>query len=50
MHFSQGVTPGHDTEGACPALDAGWIPVFRKDHAQSKTWSAMAIQLNPIAL
>jgi hypothetical protein len=26
------------------------MPVFRKDHAQSKTWSAMAIQSNPIAL
>jgi RNA polymerase sigma factor (sigma-70 family) len=26
----------HDPENACPALDAGWTPVFRKDHAQSK--------------
>src|SRR5437763_9979661 len=21
---------------ACPALDAGWVPVFRNDHAQTK--------------
>jgi hypothetical protein len=27
-----------------------WIADFRKDHAQSKTWSAMVIQPNPIAL
>jgi hypothetical protein len=26
----------HDPEKACPALDAGWVPVFRKDHAQTK--------------
>jgi len=26
----------HDPEKACPALDAGWAPVFRKDHAQTK--------------
>jgi hypothetical protein len=26
--------PEHDPEKACPALVAGWIPVFRKDHAQ----------------
>jgi len=25
----------HDPEKACPALDAGWTPVFRKDHAQT---------------
>jgi hypothetical protein len=25
------------------------VAVFRKDHAQSKTWSAMAIQPDPIA-
>jgi hypothetical protein len=24
----------HDPEKACPALDAEWAPVFRKDHAQ----------------
>jgi hypothetical protein len=24
----------HDPEKACPALDAGWVPVFRKDHAK----------------
>src|SRR5271166_1378792 len=23
----------HDPEKACPALDAGWLPVFGKDHA-----------------
>jgi len=23
----------HDPEKACPALDAGWRPVFGKDHA-----------------
>ena len=27
----------HDPEKACPALDAGWTPVFRLDHAQTKT-------------
>jgi hypothetical protein len=26
----------HDLEKACPALDAGWKPVFREDHAQIK--------------
>jgi hypothetical protein len=26
------------------------VAVFRKDHAQPKTWRAMAIQPNPIAL
>jgi RNA polymerase sigma factor (sigma-70 family) len=26
----------HDPENACPALDAGWTPVFRKDQVQSK--------------
>src|SRR5215471_3802948 len=25
----------HDPEKARPALDAGWKPVFRKDHAQT---------------
>jgi hemoglobin len=24
----------HDPEKACPGLDPGWTPVFRKDHAQ----------------
>jgi hypothetical protein len=23
----------HDPEKACPALDAGWKPVFGEDHA-----------------
>jgi hypothetical protein len=27
----------HDPETACPALDAGWQPVFRKHHAQAKS-------------
>src|SRR5205807_85414 len=27
----------HDPEKACPALDAGWVPVFGKDHAQTTT-------------
>jgi hypothetical protein len=27
-----------------------WIPVFRKDHAQTKRWSAMLIQPKRIAL
>jgi hypothetical protein len=31
-----GKSPEHDPEKACPALDAGWAPVFRKDHAQTK--------------
>jgi hypothetical protein len=26
----------HDPEKACPGLDPGWIPVFRKDHAPPK--------------
>jgi hypothetical protein len=26
------------------------VAVFRKDHAQLETWSAMAIRLDPIAL
>ena len=26
----------HDPEKACPALDPGWKPVFRKDHAPPK--------------
>ena len=28
---------GHDPEKACPGLDPGWQPVFRKDHAPAKT-------------
>jgi hypothetical protein len=31
----------HDPEKARPALDAGCEAVFRKNHAQSKTQSAM---------
>jgi hypothetical protein len=27
----------HDPEKACPGLDPGWNPVFRKDHAQTKS-------------
>jgi hypothetical protein len=27
-----------------------WVPVFRKDHAPSKIYSAMTIQLKTIAL
>jgi hypothetical protein len=26
----------HDPDKACPALDAGWEPVFGKDHAQEE--------------
>jgi hypothetical protein len=26
----------HDPEKACPGLDPGWKPVFRKDHAPPK--------------
>jgi hypothetical protein len=33
----------HDPEKACPALDAGWIPVFRKDHAQTKGKAKAAV-------
>jgi hypothetical protein len=32
----------HDPEKACPALDAGWIPVFGKDHAPTLGFSADA--------
>ena len=28
---------GHDPEKACPGRDPGWKPVFRKDHAPTKT-------------
>src|SRR5262249_48936121 len=31
-----GSTPEHDPEKAWPALDAGWLPGFRKDHAPPK--------------
>jgi hypothetical protein len=27
----------HDAEKACPALDAGWVPVFGKHHAPTRT-------------
>jgi hypothetical protein len=27
----------HDPEKACPALDAGWKPVFGKDHAPRRS-------------
>jgi hypothetical protein len=27
------IVDAHDPEKACPALDAGWEPVFGKDHA-----------------
>ena len=27
----------HDPEKACPGLDPGWVPVFRRDHAQTKS-------------
>jgi predicted ATPase len=27
----------HDPEKTCPGLDPGWIPVFGKDHAPSKS-------------
>jgi hypothetical protein len=40
----------HDPEKARPGLDPGRIPVFRKDHAPPKIWSAMTIQLKAIAL
>jgi hypothetical protein len=30
------VSPEHDPEKACPGLDPGWKPVFRKDHAPQK--------------
>src|SRR5580704_14414966 len=34
-----------DPETACPVLDAGWKPVFRKDHAQTK--NEIMIRFNP---
>jgi len=40
----------HDPEKACPALDAGWEPVFGKDHAQTKSWSGMMIRRKIIPL
>jgi 23S rRNA (pseudouridine1915-N3)-methyltransferase len=30
------LTSAHVPEKACPALDAGWLPVFRKEHAQTR--------------
>ena len=33
----------HDPEKACPGLDPGWIPVFGKDHAPTRSWSGMTI-------
>src|SRR4029077_18543938 len=33
----------HDPEKSCPALDAGWEPVFGKDHAQEKTLRAKTL-------
>src|ERR1700746_858158 len=30
----------HDPEKACPALDAGWVPVFGKDHAPASEYSS----------
>src|SRR5262245_3703880 len=27
----------HASENACPRLDPGWEPVFRKDHAQTRS-------------
>jgi pyroglutamyl-peptidase len=32
----------HDPEKACPALDAGWEPVFGKDHAQMRDGPRLA--------
>src|SRR6266576_3228202 len=32
----------HDPEKACPALDAGWVPIFRKDHAVTLNANAIA--------
>jgi hypothetical protein len=40
----------HDPEKACPALDAGWIPVFGKDHAQTIRQSAITIRRKVITL
>jgi hypothetical protein len=28
-------------EKACPGPDPGWVPVFGKDHAPAKSWSAI---------
>jgi hypothetical protein len=36
-------------EKACPALDAGWTPVFGKDHAPAKSQYAMTIRRKVIA-
>jgi hypothetical protein len=35
---------------ALPLDPKKWAPVFRGDHAQTKDYSAMAIQSDPIAL
>ncbi len=32
----------HDPENACPGLDPGWKPVFRKDHAPLKNDAGLA--------
>ena len=37
-------TGAHDPENACPALDAGWAPVFGEDHAPSKSRFAHVIE------
>jgi hypothetical protein len=31
----------HDPEKACPALDAGWLPVFGQDHAHNSSDSTI---------
>jgi hypothetical protein len=36
MPAGRGATSEHDPEKACPGLDPGWQPVFRKDHAPPK--------------
>src|SRR4029078_729869 len=40
----------NDRGGALEHDPEKWIPVFRKDHAPPKIWSAMTIQLKAIAL
>jgi hypothetical protein len=40
----------HDPENACPGLDPGWIPVFGKDHAPTKSQSVMTIRRKVITL
>jgi len=34
----------HDPEKACPGLDPGWEPVFRKDHTSAKCQEHAAVQ------